>query len=89
MLPGQTAPISLLPVIMDTGPPAPNKKGSFLSTASETISIMIAANELRNIADADVLIRSDLKGYSSMMFNDSASIIPKGFAGAGKLKPVC
>jgi NTE family protein len=63
---------------LDTGPAATQRVTSFLSTAGNTISIMIAANELHSIEAADVLIRSDLKGYTSMMFGDSAAIIPKG-----------
>ena len=66
---------------LDTGQTT-QRMSSFLSTASNTISIMIAANELHSMEVADVLIRSNLKGYSSMMFTESAAIIPKGLEGA-------
>jgi NTE family protein len=67
---------------LDTGQATTQRASSFLSTAGNTISIMIAANELRSIEAADVLIRSNLKGYTSMMFTKSADIIPKGLEGA-------
>ena len=67
---------------LDLGKSSKQKNASFLSAAGATISIMIAANELQSIEQADVLVRSDLKGFTSMMFNDSASIIPKGEEGA-------
>jgi NTE family protein len=67
---------------LDTGQTASQRPSSFLATAGNTISIMIAANELRSMEAADVLIRSDLKGFSSMMFTQSAAIIPKGLEGA-------
>ena len=69
---------------LDAGQATTQKDASFLSAAGATISIMIAANELQSIEQADVLIRSDLKGYTSMMFTDSAAIIPKGFEGAAR-----
>jgi NTE family protein len=66
---------------LDTGHTV-TKPGSFLSTAGNTISIMIAANEMHSIEDADVLIRSDLKGITSSMYSDSAKIAPKGMEAA-------
>ena len=67
---------------LDSGQITNQKDASFLSAAGATISIMIAANELRSLEQADILIRSDLKGFTSMMFTDSAAIIPKGLEGA-------
>jgi len=68
---------------LDTGHTV-TKPGSFLSTAGNTISIMIAANEMHSLEDADVLIRSDLKGINGSMYSDSAKIAPKGMEAARK-----
>ncbi|MGF7181984.1 patatin-like phospholipase family protein [Tunturiibacter psychrotolerans] len=67
---------------LDTGQTTTQRAGSFLSITGNTISIMIAANELHSLENADVLIRSDLKGFTSSMFSDSAIIAPKGLEGA-------
>ena len=69
---------------LDTGQTTTKHPGSFLSTAGTSISIMIAANEMHSLEDADVLIRSDLKGITSSMYSDSAVIAPKGADGARK-----
>ena len=69
---------------LDTGQTGKVRPGSFLSTTGSTISIMVAANEMHSIEDADVLIRSDLKGITGTMYNDSATIAPKGMEGASK-----
>ena len=60
-----------------------SREGSFLSTAGKTISVMIAANELRSIEDADILLRSDVTGFTSSMFTESAKLIPRGEVAAG------
>jgi NTE family protein len=67
---------------LDTGKAPSKRNNSFLSHAGTTVSIMIAANELESMEQADVLIRSDVAGFSSMMFEDSEKIIPKGLQGA-------
>ncbi len=67
---------------LDTGKTVNQRPGSFLSTAGDTIGIMIAANEMHSIENADVLISSDLKGVTSSMYSDSARIWPKGMEGA-------
>lgn len=74
----------VIAVALDTGPPVSSEKDSLLSTAGETISIMISANELQSIRQADILLTADLKGFSSSSFNSSEQIIPKGYAAAAK-----
>ena len=69
---------------LDTGQTSVTRPGSFLSTTGNTISIMVAANEMHSLEDADVLIRSDLKGINGTMYNESATIAPKGMEGATK-----
>jgi NTE family protein len=69
---------------LDTGQTTNKRPGSFLSNAGASVSIMIAANEMHSLEDADVLIRSDLKGITSSMYSDSAVIAPKGMEGASK-----
>jgi NTE family protein len=69
---------------LDTGQTTNKRPGSFLSTAGASISIMIAVNEMHSLEDADVLIRSDLKGVTSSMYADSSAIAPKGAEAARK-----
>jgi predicted acylesterase/phospholipase RssA len=67
---------------LETGHTTTQRAGSFLSITCNTISIMIATNELHSLENADVLIRSDLKGFTSSMFSDSAVIASKGMEAA-------
>ncbi|WP_260735867.1 patatin-like phospholipase family protein [Tunturiibacter lichenicola] len=69
---------------LDTGSTGTKRPGSFLSTAGSSISIMVAANEMHSLENADVLISSDLKGITSSMYADSAKIAPKGTEAAAK-----
>jgi NTE family protein len=74
----------VIAVYLDTGPTTSAEDTSFLSTAGRTIAIMIKANELQSMREADILLTADLKGFASSSFNASAKIIPKGYAAAEK-----
>jgi NTE family protein len=74
----------IIAVYLDTGPPDSKTFNSILGAASRNIGIMIAANELKSIQMADVLISADLKEFTSSDFNLGAKIIPKGYEGAQK-----
>ncbi len=72
----------VIAVYLNEGAPDPNASQSPLSVASRNISIMIAVNELRSIASADVLVDVNLRGVSSFAFKDVQKIIPKGYEAA-------
>ncbi len=74
----------VIAVYLDAGPPDISAYDSFLSLAARNVSIMVSANELRNIAAADVLISADLHGFASFSFNSGHEIIPRGYAAAQK-----
>ena len=74
----------VIAVYLDTGPTTTAEDTSFLTTAGKTIAIMIKANELQSLREADILLTVDLKGFTSSSFNSSAKIIPKGYAAAEK-----
>jgi NTE family protein len=72
----------VIAVYLDTGPPVTSNYGSPLAVAGRNIQVMIAANELHNMAAADILISADVKGFAAFSFNQSSEIIPRGFAAA-------
>ncbi|MGB7198325.1 MAG: patatin-like phospholipase family protein [Acidobacteriaceae bacterium] len=74
----------VIAVYLDTGPTTTAEDTSFLTTAGRTIAIMIKANELQSMREADILLTADLTGFTSSSFNSSAKIIPKGYAAAEK-----
>ena len=74
----------VIAVYLDTGPTTTAEDTSFLTTAGKTIAIMIKANELQSLREADILLTVDLKGFTSSSFNSSAKIIPKGYTAAEK-----
>lgn len=72
----------IIAVYLDTGTVNPQGDSSFLAVAGRTISIMIAANELRSMKMADILLNADLSGFTSASFESAKEIIPKGYAAA-------
>jgi NTE family protein len=74
----------VIAVYLDTGPATSAEDTSLLTTAGRTIEIMIKANELQSMREADILLTADLKGFTSSSFNSSTKIIPKGYAAAEK-----
>lgn len=74
----------VIAVDLDTGPPGASASSSWISTAGQTISIMIDANELQSIRQADILLTADVRGFSGSSFNSADQIIPKGYAVAAK-----
>lgn len=73
----------VIAVYLDAGPPTtPPGKSSWLTTAGETIAIMVSVNELQSIKQADILLSADLKGFAGADFNASGKIIPKGYEAA-------
>lgn len=76
----------VIAVYLDPGPVNPATTDSMFSVAAKNISIMVSANELRNMAAADILLRVDLHGFTSSSFEAGAGIIPKGYEAAESKK---
>lgn len=55
---------------------------SSFGVLSNSTSVVIAANELRSIEKADILISVPLQNFSSLSFNQSAEIIRAGYEAA-------
>ena len=74
-------------VHLTTGPVSPANVRSMFQVAGASSDVMIDANELRGMEQADVLITVDLTGYTTLDFSRTQEIIPKGFEAAeGKSK---
>ncbi|WP_158942111.1 patatin-like phospholipase family protein [Granulicella sp. S190] len=63
---------------LDTNGGPQTTPGSFIATTGNFVSIAIAANEMRSLQAADILISSQLQGFTSTMFTKFNDIIPKG-----------
>jgi NTE family protein len=72
----------IIAVYLDTGPLVTSSYGSPFAVAGRNIQVMIAANELHNLAAADILISPDIEGFAAFSFDRSSEIIPRGFAAA-------
>ncbi len=71
-------------VYLDQGPDDPKKFNSLVGAAARNIAIMIAANEIKSMQQADILLSANLKGFTSSDFGKSESIVPKGTEAAAK-----
>ena len=69
-------------VHLTTGPVAPTNLTSMFQVAAGSSNVMIDANELRGMEQADVLITVTLPGYSTLDFSRVQEIIPKGYEAA-------
>ncbi len=68
----------------DSVPFTPKSSQSVFSVLGRTVTVMIAANEKHNIEVADILVSVDLKGYTSLDYNDADKIADKGYEAAVK-----
>jgi NTE family protein len=69
-------------VYLNTDPFKPTNNQSMFSILNRSISVMIAANELRSLESADMVISVDLQGYTSSDFTKGQEIIPRGYDAA-------
>lgn len=74
----------IIAVYLDQGAADLKTFNSLLGVARRNISIMIAANEIRSMQQADVLLSADLKGFGSLDFGKSEEMFPKGVEAAAK-----
>jgi NTE family protein len=63
---------------LDSGPPETSALTSLLGIAGRNVSIMVAANEVQSLKNADVVISSDVSKYGTLEFSRSSEIIPIG-----------
>jgi NTE family protein len=68
----------VIAVYLDTGPVDKASLSSLVGVAGRNVSIMIAANELQSMKNANVLLKADVSKFTSSDFEKSAEIIPQG-----------
>jgi NTE family protein len=68
----------VIAVYLDTGAFNKSSLNSLVGVAGRNVDILVAANEQKNMADANVLLKADVSKYTSGDFEKSAEIIPKG-----------
>ena len=68
----------VIAVYLDTGPFQRDTLESLVGVAGRNVQILIAANELKSMKDANILLKADVSKFSSGEFEKSAEIIPKG-----------
>ena len=68
----------VIAVYLDTGPFDKKELNSLLGVAGRNVSIMVDANEVKNLKDANILLKADLSKFTSGDFEKSAEIIPQG-----------
>src|SRR5271156_3154949 len=68
----------VIAVYLDTGPVDKESFNSLVGVAGRNLSIMVSANELKSMKDANILLKADVSKFSSSEFEKSAEIIPQG-----------
>ncbi len=71
-------------VHLGTAPVTPQNLTSLFQVAGASTTVMIAANELRGIERADILVTVDVTGYGTLDFSRTAKIVPLGVEAAEK-----
>jgi NTE family protein len=68
----------VIAVYLDTGPFNRTSLNSLVGVAGRNVAIMVAANELKSLKDANILLKADVSKFTSSDFEKSAEIIPQG-----------
>jgi NTE family protein len=68
----------VIAVYLDTGPFNKTTLSSLVGVAGRNVEIMIAANELNSMKDANILLKADVSKFTSGDFEKSEEIIPQG-----------
>jgi NTE family protein len=71
-------PDIVIAVYLDTGKFDTKDLDSLVGVAGRNVSLMVSANELRNMKDANILLKADVSKFTSGDFEKSAEIIPQG-----------
>jgi hypothetical protein len=72
----------IIAVYLATDPTDPKAQVSLFGMLDQSIGVMIAANERRNMEIVDILVTANLSGYTSVNYNAMPAIVEKGFEGA-------
>jgi len=77
----------VLGIHLETAPMDPKEQLSSFGVLGRSISVMIAANELRSMENADLLVTVPLQPYTALDYDKADEIIKLGYeAAAGKAK---
>jgi NTE family protein len=68
----------VIAVYLDTGPVDKTSLNSLVGVAGRNVAIMVAANELQSMKNANILLKADVSKFSSGEFERSSEIIPQG-----------
>jgi NTE family protein len=68
----------VIAVYLDTGPVNKTSFDSLVGVAGRNVAIMVAANELQGMKNANILLKADVSKFTSSEFEKSAEIIPQG-----------
>jgi len=68
----------VIAVYLDTGAFDRKSLSSLVGVAGRNVEIMISANELNSMKNANILLKADVSKFTSGDFEESAKIIPKG-----------
>jgi NTE family protein len=68
----------VIAVFLDTGPVDPASFNSLVGVAGRNVAIMVAANELNSMKNANILLKADVSKFTSSDFEKSDDIIPQG-----------
>lgn len=68
----------VIAVYLDTGSFDRKDLNSLVGVAGRNLAIMISANELNSMKNANILLKADVSKFTSGDFEKSAEIIPKG-----------
>jgi NTE family protein len=74
----------VIAVYLATAPFDPKQTPSMFTMLGQSLSVMISANERRNIEMADILVTVNLAGYTSLDYNAGDKIADLGVLGAEK-----
>jgi NTE family protein len=69
----------VIAVYLDTGSFDRKSVDSLVGVAGRNVAVMVAANEVQNMKDANILLRADVSKFTSGDFEKSEEIIPKGY----------
>jgi NTE family protein len=75
-------------VHLTTGPIAPANVRSLFQVAGTSSDVMIDANELRGMEQADILLTVNLEGFTTLDFSRAPQIMPKGIQAAQQKEQV-